>query len=167
MNVFEPQDRFDRVVSVEMLEHMRNPEALLRRVAGWLKPDGLLFVHVFCHKEFAYLFETDGEVDWMARYFFTGGMMPSRQLLPALDSGLRLKKEWAVNGVHYARTLRAWLDRLDAKKQEVLALFRDVYGQDAPLWLRRWRLFLIACEELFRYGNGNEWFVAHYLMERA
>ncbi|MBN1673838.1 MAG: class I SAM-dependent methyltransferase [Kiritimatiellae bacterium] len=167
MNAFVPEGRFDRILSVEMFEHMRNPEALMRRAARWLRPEGKLFVHVFAHRDYAYLFDISGEMDWMARHFFTGGMMPSRRLLPALDSGLCPAREWSVNGRHYARTLHAWLERLDAQREAILALFRTVYGNEAGRWFRRWRLFLMACEELFGYEHGNEWFVAHYLFEQA
>jgi cyclopropane-fatty-acyl-phospholipid synthase len=168
MNDFGSRERFDRVVSVEMFEHMRNYELLLSRIASWLKDDGKLFVHIFCHRDLAYFFETDGHEDWMAKYFFTGGLMPSDDLLSRFDNNLKVSEHWKVNGVHYAKTLRAWLDRLDARSHRVLGLFREVYGpEDAKRWIRRWRMFFMACEELFAWKGGDEWFVGHYLLEKA
>jgi cyclopropane-fatty-acyl-phospholipid synthase len=164
MNAFSPERRFDRVVSIEMFEHMRNVEALLDRIAGWLKPEGRLLVHVFCHREFAYFFETDGDNDWMARHFFTGGTMPSEDLYPNMRGDLTVEKHWRVDGRHYEKTLLAWLARLDASRPTVLDMFREVYGPaDASRWLQRWRVFFLACAELFGYRDGKEWFVAHYL----
>jgi cyclopropane-fatty-acyl-phospholipid synthase len=163
MNGFDPADRFDRVVSVEMFEHMRNHRALLARVAGWLQPAGRAFVHVFCHRETPYVFEDRDESDWMARHFFTGGMMPSVTLLPRFRDQLDLEASWTVNGRHYARTLLAWLERLDAARAPIESLFDRVYGaREASRWVERWRLFLLASAELFAYRGGTEWFVAHY-----
>jgi cyclopropane-fatty-acyl-phospholipid synthase len=167
MNAFAPDGRFDRVVSVEMFEHMRNWEALLRRVAGWLERDGALFLHVFCHRDLAYPFEVDGGSDWMARYFFTGGLMPSFDLPRAFPEALRVTDAWAVNGEHYAKTCRAWLARQDAHRDEVLAVFRGTYGADAPVWFERWRVFFLACAELFGWADGHEWHVGHYRLARA
>jgi cyclopropane-fatty-acyl-phospholipid synthase len=168
MNEFSTERRFDRVVSVEMFEHMRNHEALLGRIAGWLRPGGKLFVHVFCHRDLLYFYEVDGDDDWMAREFFTGGMMPSEDLLATFQEDLTLERQWTVGGLHYAKTLRAWLDNVDARKAEVLEIFRRVYGKaHARRWLERWRIFFLACEELFRYRGGEEWRVAHYLFEKA
>jgi cyclopropane-fatty-acyl-phospholipid synthase len=163
MNDFNPARRFDRIVSVEMFEHMRNVGLLMRRAHGWLKPGGKLFVHIFCHRELAYLFETEGAANWMGRHFFTGGMMPSEDLLPRLDHGLELEQSWRVNGVHYEKTLRAWLANTDRAKREVLTIFRKTYGTQARRWFGRWRIFFLACAELFGYRNGEEWYVSHYL----
>ena len=153
---------FDRVVSVEMFEHVRNHAALSRRIARWLRPGGKLFVHVFAHSTDAYPFETGGDADWMARHFFTGGLMPSHDLLLLSLDGLTVEDRWALSGRHYARTLRAWLDRLDAHRDRVAAALDAADGPvDGSAWFRRWRVFTIACEELFAYGEGDQWHVTH------
>ena len=166
MNAFDADRTFDRVVSVEMFEHMRNYKRLLGRISRWLAPGGRLFVHVFCHKELAYFFETDGQNDWMARHFFTGGLMPSRDFFDHFAEDFEVEEDWSINGMQYARTLLAWLERLDAQRKEVHSLFEEVYGAaDAGVWVSRWRLFLLACAELFAYRNGEEWFVTHQLLK--
>jgi cyclopropane-fatty-acyl-phospholipid synthase len=157
---------FDRVVSVEMFEHVRNHAALGRRIAAWLRPDGKLFVHVFAHRSAAYLFETGSQADWMARHFFTGGVMPSDDLLLHSLPGFDVEDHWVHSGRHYARTLRAWLERLDAGRDRALALLRTSDGADASAALHRWRVFLIACEELFAFRGGDEWHVSHYRFVR-
>lgn len=168
MNDFRPEGRFDRVVSVEMLEHMRNWRALLDRVAGWLEPEGRLFVHVFCHRDVPYFFEDEGAGDWMARHFFTGGMMPSPTLPGEVTDRLEVVRRWEVSGAHYARTARAWLDRLDRRRPEVERIFREGAGAvEASRRVERWRLFFMACEELFGYRDGKEWLVAHALLRPA
>jgi cyclopropane-fatty-acyl-phospholipid synthase len=153
---------FDRVVSVEMFEHMRNYRALLKRIRSWLRDDGRLFVHVFCHRRFAYPFETEGSDNWMGRYFFTGGIMPSFDLLTHFDEDLVVEERWAVDGTHYEKTARAWRENLEARETEVMRVLKDTYGAEAPRWLHRWRLFFLACEELFGYRGGSEWLVGHY-----
>lgn len=153
---------YDRVVSVEMFEHMRNYELLLRRIADWLRPDGRLFVHVFAHRHHAYPFEDAGSSDWMAREFFTGGIMPSAQLLHHFQADLQLETEWHLAGTHYARTAEAWYDNLMAKRREVLEILASAYGDDAGRRFQRWRVFFLACAELFGYRDGREWIVAHY-----
>jgi cyclopropane-fatty-acyl-phospholipid synthase len=164
MNHFQPEAEFDRVVSVEMFEHMRNYEELLRRINTWLRPEGRLFVHIFTHDRLAYPFETDGPDDWMGKYFFTGGIMPSDGLLHRFQRDLQLLHRWRWNGRHYARTCNAWLARQDAQRGTVLPILAEAYGvKDAELWFHRWRLFFMACAELFDYAAGEEWGVSHYL----
>ncbi len=167
MNEFSTDRGFDRVVSVEMFEHMRNWERLLERIAGWLEPGGRLFVHHFSHREAAYLFRSESEEDWMGRHFFSGGMMPSDGLILHFQEHLLVEDHWRVSGRHYSQTLEAWLERLDDHRQEALAVLEKVYGSSqAALWLNRWRLFLLACSELFGYRKGNEWLVSHYRLKR-
>jgi cyclopropane-fatty-acyl-phospholipid synthase len=164
MNSFEIAKTFDRIVSVEMFEHMRNYSALLERVASWLEPDGKLFVHIFCHRQHPYFFEDKGPGDWMARHFFTGGLMPSERLMEELSGVLALDERWRVNGKHYQKTALAWLDNMDLARARVLAIFAETYGKaDAERWFQRWRMFFLACAELFGYGDGEEWFVSHSL----
>lgn len=163
MNDFSIGRQFDRIVSVEMFEHMRNHRELMRRINGWLRPDGRLFVHVFCHRDEPYLFQSEGEQNWMGRYFFSGGMMPSVDLLPKCGSPLELEAHWIWDGNHYAKTCRAWLNKQDAAKEAILDLFGETYGPaEANRWHHRWRMFFIACEELFGYEQGRRWFVSHY-----
>jgi cyclopropane-fatty-acyl-phospholipid synthase len=166
MRTFQPEGRFDRVVSVEMFEHMRNLPELFRRISTWMAPEGKLFAHVFCHRAHSYLFGTEAHDDWMGRYFFTGGMMPSYDLLPSLDRQLGLEERWAVNGKHYARTARAWRENIEAERATVMSVLTRAYGADAARWFHRWRLFFLACEELFGYRSGSEWLVGHYRFAR-
>ena len=172
MNDFDPAEsiyelgQFDRVVSVEMFEHMRNYELLLKRISSWLKPDGKLFVHIFCHRKLAYPFETEGSANWMGRYFFTGGIMPSADMFDRFSQHLQVARHWKWNGLHYQLTAQAWLDNLDANRSEVLPILRKAYGdRQATRWLNRWRMFFLACSELFGYDQGEQWFVSHYLLE--
>lgn len=158
---------FDRIVSVEMLEHVRNYDALFGRIRSWLADDGKLFVHIFCHRDLVYPFETDGDKNWMGRYFFTGGLMPSIDTFSQVQSHLKIEAEWPVNGQHYEKTAEAWLDNLDQNREMVEAVFARTYGdEEAKLWIQRWRMFFMACAELFGYRDGNEWLVCHYRFTR-
>lgn len=168
MNDFDISEQFDRVVSVEMFEHMRNHKQLLRQISRWLKPDGKLFVHVFCHKQFTYPFETEGSANWMGRYFFTGGIMPGENLFSEYSDHLKIARQWMWNGSHYEKTSNDWVANLDANHHQVLNVLESVYGKkDAYRWLNRWRLFFMACAELFGMHDGQEWYVAHYLFEQS
>lgn len=165
INRFRPDALFDRIVSVEMFEHVRNHTLLLDRIAGWLKPGGKLFVHIFCHDKFTYTFENEGDNDWMARHFFSGGMMPSFNYFRELPVDFQVEQAWPVNGVNYARTCRDWLHRLDRNRGHVEAIFRRTMTPvEASLQAQRWRIFFMACEELFAWKGGQEWYVGHYLL---
>ena len=168
MREFSSDGSFDRIVSVEMFEHMRNYELLFRRVADWLRPNGKAFVHIFCHRDTPYLFETEGAANWMGRNFFTGGMMPSENLFSQFQDHLKIERQWRVNGLHYWRTCEAWLRNADRDRSPILdRIRRDLPAREAKLILQRWRIFFMACAELFRYRGGDEWFVAHYLFRNV
>jgi cyclopropane-fatty-acyl-phospholipid synthase len=157
---------FDRVLSIEMFEHMKNYGLLLGKIARWMKPDGKLFVHIFAHKSLAYHFENNDRSDWMTKYFFSGGTMPSENLLLYFQADLRLMRHWWVSGTHYERTANEWLAGMDHRRKDIIDLFRKTYGaRDGKIWFQRWRMFYMAVAELFGYNGGNEWGVAHYLFE--
>ncbi len=154
---------FDRVLSIEMFEHMKNYGLLLKKIAGWMKPDAKLFVHIFVHRLLAYHFEDATQTDWMSRYFFTGGTMPSENLLLNFQDDLKVEKQWWVDGRHYQKTSNHWLAGMDANRAAILDIFRKGYGEkDAAIWFNRWRMFYLAVAEFFGYAQGNEWGVGHY-----
>ena len=168
MNEFQPGATFDRIVSIEMFEHMRNYDVLMERISNWLRDSGLLFVHIFTHKDYAYTYNAENEDEWMARYFFTGGVMPSHSLLTQFDRHLKVDKAWKVNGEHYSKTLEAWLDKFNENEGHVRELFNQCYGEKtANQWMWRWRLFFLACSELFGFKNGQEWGVSHYIFKKT
>jgi cyclopropane-fatty-acyl-phospholipid synthase len=167
MNAFDAGDRFDRVVSVEMFEHMANWEALLTRVRTWLRADGRLFLHVFSHAAAPYRFDMNDPADWIAKHFFTGGIMPSHGLIQRFPHLFSIERDWRWDGTHYQRTAEAWLANHDAHASEIDALMRQVYGDDAALWQRRWRLFFLAVSGLFGHDDGNAWGVSHYRLAPA
>jgi cyclopropane-fatty-acyl-phospholipid synthase len=167
MNTFDAGVTFDRIVSVEMFEHMRNWQMLLARVAGWLKPEGRFFMHIFVHRSVPYAFVDKGPSDWMSRHFFSGGMMPSDELPARFQDHLRLIERWRWGGTHYEKTANAWLANMDARRAAVWPILEATYGPgQAMQWWMRWRIFFMACAELFGYANGQEWWVSHYLFER-
>jgi cyclopropane-fatty-acyl-phospholipid synthase len=167
MNTFETSARFDRVVSIEMFEHMANWDALLCRVRDWLHRDGRLFLHVFAHEAAPYRFDQRDPADWIARHFFTGGIMPSTGLVRCFPHLFAVEEEWRWDGRHYQRTAEDWLANFDKNAHEIQSIFRDLYGADAPLWKRRWRLFFLAVAGLFGHAEGGAWGVSHYRLAPA
>ena len=161
-NLQLPRAQFDRCISIEMFEHMRNYEILLARIASLLVPCGKLFLHIFCHRLLMYPFATDGADNWLGRHFFTGGLMPAADTLLWFQRDLSLERRWLINGRHYARTAEHWLQNQDAHRAELMSVLQSVYGDAAALWFQRWRMFWMACAELFGYSGGREWLVTHY-----
>jgi len=169
MNTFEPPESgtYDRAVSVEMFEHMKNYRELMKRIAGWLNPDGKLFVHIFTHREYAYHFEGKDPSDWITRYFFSGGTMPSHDLLLYFQDDLKIERHCKVNGTHYARTSEAWLSTMDENRKTITPILEKTYGRaEADKWRAYWRTFFMSCAELWGYKGGEEWIVSHYLFRK-
>jgi len=167
MNTFEIQQTFDRIVSVEMFEHMRNYPVLFEKINGWLKPQGQFFMHIFCHRDAPYPFEVQGDDDWMSQYFFSGGFMPSDDTPTQFQSHLSLVKQWRWDGTHYEKTANAWLNNMDSHIDAIKPIFKACYGIEAtPIWIQRWRIFFMACAELFGFNHGQQWWVSHYRFEK-
>jgi cyclopropane-fatty-acyl-phospholipid synthase len=167
VNTFEPDDTYDRVVSVEMFEHVRNHRGLFKRIHSWLKKDGKLFTHVFCHRSTSYPFEVEGEDDWMSKHFFSGGTMPADELFLRISGQLELETRWRWSGEHYAKTSECWLENLDRAKSEVIPIFeKEMTPEEAMRMFHRWRIFFLACAETFGFANGQEWWVSHYLFHK-
>lgn len=167
INEFTTDDRFDRVVSIEMFEHIRNYDQLFKNISKWLVDDGKLFVHIFCHRYLMYPFLEDGDDNWMGRYFFSGGQMPATDTFLFFAKHLKIKQRWLVSGTHYEKTANHWLENMDKNKEQIMPIFAAVYEGDEKVWFERWRIFFMACAELFGYSQGNEWMVGHYLFEKA
>lgn len=160
-------ERFDRVISIEMFEHLRNWRQILARIDGWLRPQGLAFLHVFCHRHYPYLFEVHDGNDWMSQHFFTGGLMPSADLFYHFQQDLVVADHWYFNGTHYAHTARHWLENMDRCREQILPILSEHYGADqATIWFQRWRMFFMSCEELWGLDAGEEWGVTHYLLAK-
>lgn len=167
MNVFKTSKKFDRIISVEMLEHMKNYEMLFEKLATFLKPNGKFFVHIFTHKDYAYPFEVVDDTDWMAKYFFTGGQMPSDDLFLYFQKDFLIEKHWRESGTNYQKTSEAWLSNMYEHESEIMKILEDVYGSDQKVkWWVYWKVFFMACAELFGYNDGNEWLVSHYLFKK-
>ena len=167
MNNFEAPSTYDRIVSVEMFEHMRNWQVLYGKVASWLKPKGKFFKHIFVHRNTPYLFEVQADDDWMSQFFFSGGMMPSDDLPLHFQDNLKLAQRWRWDGSHYEKTANAWLQNMDENAKQITPILAATYGENnTEMWRNRWRMFYMACAELFGYNNGQEWWVTHYLFEK-
>ena len=167
INVFEIDKKFDRIVSIEMFEHVRNYQQLFEKIASWLKTDGLLFIHVFCHRYLMYPFIAEGSDNWMGKHFFSGGQMPAADTFLFFQKQLNIQQRWINNGKHYEKTSNHWLKNMDNNKLEVMEVFREIYGDDYELWFHRWRVFFMSCAELFGFNDGNEWLVSHYLFSKG
>jgi cyclopropane-fatty-acyl-phospholipid synthase len=167
INEFSIDKKFDRVVSVEMFEHLRNYQLLFKRIASFMKDDAKMFVHIFTHKEYAYKFEVKDESDWMSKYFFTGGIMPSNDLFSYFNDDLVIREQWIVNGIHYSKTSEAWLKNMEKSRSAIIPLFEKTYGKENALkWWVYWKIFYMACAELWGFDNGEEWMVCHYLFTK-
>jgi cyclopropane-fatty-acyl-phospholipid synthase len=167
MSVFDPGRQFDRIVSVEMFEHIMNWRELLTRVRSWLAPGGRFLMHIFTHRSGTYLFDGADREDWIAQHFVTGGVMPSHHLIRQYADLFDVEKEWRWSGMHYQRTALDWLGNFDAQREEIEAILRKLYGNDTGLWMRRWRWFFLATSGLFGYADGSEWGISHYRMRKV
>ena len=165
INQLNLNKKFDRIVSIEMFEHMRNYKNLLQRLSNLMTDDGLLFVHIFCHRQSAYFYEIKNQWDWMTKYFFTGGIMPSKDIFEFFDEDLTVAKSWEINGKHYSKTSKSWLKNIDKNSKIVKQILNQHYDEK-NIWFNRWRIFFLACEEFFKINDGKEWFVSHYLLEK-
>jgi len=169
-NTFHTSERFDRIISIEMFEHMKNYEQLFQKVASWLKPNGFLFTQILCHREFTYHFkaEKDSDTEWMAQNFFSGGTMPSSDLFLYFQKDLLIEKHWNINGKHYSKTLDAWLEIMDQNKPVINKIFEAAYGHsEVDKQISNWRKFFMYCSEVFGCNNGNDWIVAHHLFRKC
>ena len=168
MNHFNIEQTFDRIVSVEMFEHMRNYQVLFEKVNNWLKPQGKFFMHIFCHRDVPYAFEVQGDDDWMSQFFFSGGFMPSDDTPLHFQHHLKIAQQWRWDGTHYEKTANAWLENMDEHADAITPILARCYGADqVPIWRQRWRIFFMACAELFGYEQGQVWWVTHYLFEKG
>ncbi len=168
MNDYMAKTAYDRIVSVEMFEHMRNYRILFERISNWLEPDGRFFMHIFCHRDVPYSFEDNNATDWMSRHFFTGGMMPSSDLPLYFQDHLRIREHWHWSGLHYEKTANAWLQNMDENRVAIWPILQETYGEARTRqWWMRWRMFFMACAELFAFDNGQQWRVGHYLFEKV
>jgi cyclopropane-fatty-acyl-phospholipid synthase len=168
MNHFEINQTFDRIVSVEMFEHMRNYQTLFEKLNQWLKPEGKFFMHIFCHRDVPYAFEVQGDDDWMSQFFFSGGFMPSDDTPLQFQKHLKIAKQWRWDGTHYEKTANAWLENMDNNHDKITPILASCYGADnVQVWRQRWRIFFMACAELFGFDHGQEWWVGHYLFEKG
>ena len=165
INQLNLNKKFDRIVSIEMFEHMRNYKNLLQRLSNLMTDDGLLFVHIFCHRQSAYFYEIKNQWDWMTKYFFTGGIMPSKDIFEFFDEDLTVAESWEINGKHYSKTSKSWLKNIDKNSKIVKQILNQHYDEK-NIWFNRWRIFFLACEEFFKIKDGKEWFVSHYLLEK-
>ena len=165
INQLNLNKKFDRIVSIEMFEHMRNYKNLLQRLSNLMTDDGLLFVHIFCHRQSAYFYEIKNQWDWMTKYFFTGGIMPSKDIFEFFDENLTVAESWEINGKHYSKTSKSWLKNIDKNSKIVKQILNQHYDEK-NIWFNRWRIFFLACEEFFKINDGKEWFVSHYLLEK-
>ena len=166
VNTLKLDKHFDRIISIEMFEHLRNYKSILSTLSSLLKDNGKLFIHIFCNKEITYLYEVRHDLDWMTKYFFLGGIMPSKDIFSYFDKDLIVKKQWDVNGIHYSKTSKGWLENHYKNKEEIMNIFNDHYD-DPVVWFNRWRIFFLTCEVFFAMNKGDEYFVSHYLLEKT
>ena len=165
VNSLELNTQFDRIISIEMFEHLRNYKLILSSLNNLLKPDGRLFIHIFCHKKLTYFYEMKNNFDWMTKYFFQGGIMPSKDIFEYFDDELEIINQWDINGNHYSKTCKAWLNNHYINRKKILDVFQKHY--DKPkIWFNRWRIFFLSCEAFFALNNGKEYFVSHYLLKK-